>query len=296
MEKRILYIGLGAGIAFLTIYLLIEAGALKDTFRLWKLAGARGVIPAFALYLVTYLLRTERWNCLLPKKINTTELFKIVALHTASSNVLPAKLGELLFPTLLKRKGIGIVLSGSLLLLARGMDALALLSLLLLTIKPLWGTILIASQFGAIFFRFKDIERIFKALLVIPKLKEVYSKGWERFRKEDLLRAMGLTYLTWLIKGAGIACLLSSSGSLSFFTALKGSIGAECSFLIPISGFLGLGNYEFGWVVLSGSKLEEAFFAHSFLLLSSVLIAITCSLISLKTSSTEMEDIHGRTP
>lgn len=296
MEKRILYIGLGAGISFLTLYLLIEVGALRDALSLWRLSGAKGVIPAFLLYFFTYILRTERWDSLLPKRVRRLELLRIVALHTASANILPAKLGELVFPALLKRKGINLIISGSLLLLVRGMDALALLSLLLLLMKPLWGSLLIAFQFGFAFFRFKDIERIFKTLLVIPKLKEVYSKGWERFGREDLLRALILTYLIWLVKGAGISCLLSSSGSLDFFTALKGSIGAECSFLIPLSGFLGLGNYELGWMVASGSRLEEAFFAHSFLLSSSVLIALICSLTSLKTSSTDMEDMQGRTP
>ncbi|MCS7232783.1 MAG: lysylphosphatidylglycerol synthase domain-containing protein [Synergistetes bacterium] len=296
MRKKGLYIASGIGITAITLYFLLEEKTLIDALRLWRLSGIKGIIPAFVLYIITYLLRAERWRVLLPQKIKGRELFNIVAVHTAFANILPAKLGELAFPALLKRKGVGLIVSGSLLLLARGMDALCLLSLLILIIYPSLGAILISFQFGFTFWGFRTIERLFKAVLVVPKLKEVYSKGWERFGKEDLLRALGLTYFIWVAKGAGIACLLASSGRLNFFQAFKGSIGAECSFLIPLSGFLGLGNYELGWIIASGSKLEEAFFAHSFLILSSIIIAIICSLTSLKTSSTDIEDMHGRTP
>lgn len=284
MQRKALYIALGAGIATLTLYLLLKSGAIEDTLKLWRLSGIKGIAPAFILYAFTYLLKAERWRTLLPQDMKIGELFKIVAIHTALANILPAKLGELAFPALLKRKGVGFLLSGSLLLLARGIDALALLSLLLLIFKPILGIPLIALQFAFIYLKFKTVEKLFKAVLVIPKLKEVYSRGWERFGKEELIKALGLTYLIWLIKGAGIACLLSSSESLDFFQAFKGSIGAECSFLIPLSGFLGLGNYELGWIATSGSSLPEAFFAHSFLLLSSALIASICSLTSLRTS------------
>lgn len=296
MRGKALYLILGATITSFTLYLLLEESALNEALALWRISGLKGLIPAFILYLLTYILRVERWRLLLPKRLERGDLFRVVAFHTALANIMPAKLGELAFPALLKRKGIGLLSSGSVLLLARGMDALCLVSLLSLILKPILGLTLIALEFAIVFFQFKTIERLFKSLLTIPKLREVYSRGWERFGREDLLKALGITYMIWAIKSAGIASLLTSSGRMGFASAFKGALGAECSFIIPISGFLGLGNYEMGWVIASGSRLEVAFFAHSFILLSSALIAIICSFTSLKTSSTEMEDIQGRTP
>ncbi len=296
MRGKTLYIALGALIAGATLYLLLESSSLKEALMLWRSVGARGVIPAFLLYFATYVLKAERWRVLLPRELERWELLRIVAFHTALANTLPAKLGEIAFPLLLKRKGMSFILSGSLLLLVRGIDALCLMSLLLLSFKPLWGLALISFEFAFTFFGFKTIERSLKLLLTVPKLREVYSRGWQRFQREEMLKSLGLTYLIWGIKVIGIASLLTSSGRVDFLTAFKGAIGAECSFIIPISGFLGLGNYEMGWIVASGTKLEEAFFAHSFLIISSLLIALICSLTSLKTSSTDMEDMQGRTP
>ncbi len=296
MSTRGIYIALGAIIAGITSYYLLSKDMLKDIYSLWKLSGLKGIGPAFALYFFTYPLRAERWRLLLPRRVNRDEMLKIVAFHTALANILPAKLGELAFPALLKKKGIKVLISGSLLLLGRGMDAVCILSLLLLTLSPLAGLSLIAFEFGFAFFGFKAIDRIFKGILTIPRLKEVYSRGWERFTREELIKAFGITYAVWIIKGAGIASLLTASGKMEFIEAFKGSIGAECSFLIPISGFLGLGNYEAGWVIASGTSIKEGFFAHSFLLISSALIALICSLTSLKTSSTDIEDMQGRTP
>jgi hypothetical protein len=77
---------------------------LGDTYRAF---GWRGAAWLALLYLCSQALRTLRFAIALPASERPTlaRLFAVVALHQGSNHLLPARLGELTFPLLLRRFG-----------------------------------------------------------------------------------------------------------------------------------------------------------------------------------------------
>jgi uncharacterized protein (TIRG00374 family) len=89
---------------------------------LWVLAG-------FFLYIGSYFFRALRFYILLNGKVHIGNLFAVVSLHNLSINILPARLGELSYVYLVKRRGIKTGVGIATLIIARIFD-LAAISLL----------------------------------------------------------------------------------------------------------------------------------------------------------------------
>lgn len=206
----------------------------------------------------------------------------LAAIHTAAANILPFKSGEAAFPVLMTRRGYPMTKVIIYLLAGRLVDAAVMLSLALIFYGRLEGAVLILvfwcagvwlrSPFRAILFwcirkkNFREkLEPPINHLVTMP-IKEVFCLA-------------GVTLLIWTVKLLAVARLVSGFSGKNLLASAYCALGAELAFLLPFSGWLGLGNYEAGWLMVSeltgklgGDAAGLALFAHSFLLGSSILL------------------------
>jgi glycosyltransferase 2 family protein len=101
-------------------------GAMRGADPLWVLA-------AVALTLLTYIIRTERWQYLL-EPLGPTRFwvaFRATVIGFAASSVLPARAGEVLRPYLLaRREGLSATATFATIIVERVLDLVAVLLLL----------------------------------------------------------------------------------------------------------------------------------------------------------------------
>lgn len=188
--------------------------------------------------------------------------------HNTANNLLPMRLGELVFPWLTQRLGSTSFLTGlSALLWIRGLDLVALIGL--------GGTIMLWPILG--------LPALAAAALIVFTLPLVLgwlvprSAQWtlprplERVRDQCIMEAQTprrlarlwrLTVLSWLSKLLAMMILLATLSGLSMAQVMSLILGAELSAILPIHGLAGAGSYEAGGILggrLSGTALADGF-------------------------------------
>lgn len=283
--EKVFYAAVSIFIAVATILFFTHTGDIFRPLSIWRNFTLQTLLCAFCLYFLTYVLRGWRWMLLFKAHLRFSSLADftgLAAIHTAAANILPFKSGEAAFPVLMTRRGYPMTKVIIYLLAGRLVDAAVMLSLALIFYGRLEGAVLILvfwcagvwlrSPFRAILFwcirkkNFREkLEPPINHLVTMP-IKEVFCLA-------------GVTLLIWTVKLLAVARLVSGFSGKNLLASAYCALGAELAFLLPFSGWLGLGNYEAGWLMVSeltgklgGDAAGLALFAHSFLLGSSILL------------------------
>ncbi|NBS12660.1 MAG: hypothetical protein EBS77_08375, partial [Gammaproteobacteria bacterium] len=188
--------------------------------------------------------------------------------HNTANNLLPMRLGELVFPWLTQRLGSPSFLTGlGALLWIRGLDLIALLGL--------GGMIMLWPVFG--FPALAATALIVFALPLVLGWLVPRSAHWplptvvERVRDQFVMEAQNprrlaqlwrLTVLSWLSKLLAMMILLATLSGLGLAQVMSLILGAELSAILPIHGLAGAGSYEAGGIL--GGRLSGTAFADGF--------------------------------
>lgn len=223
----------------------------------WLGLSLHALVLTLALALASYLARAARVHALFRTAVAGRFPFavKLVFLNTLANNLLPARLGELSFPLLMRRYfrvPLGSATAG--LAWLRLMDLHTLLGLGLVGLLPgrlegalVWLAIAAWLALPLLLFRFQD------ALLA--------RLGRGRWARLAAAVAAGLpadrfafwqcwiwTVLTWLAKLSVFVWLLIAFSGAPVTAAVLGALGGELTSVLPFHGVAGLGTYEAGVV------------------------------------------------
>lgn len=259
----------------------------------------QGVI-ALALLILSYALRAWRMYDYFPQFLSGQWLqtWRLMLIHNAMNNVLPARMGELSFPVLMRRYfGVGYAHSVSALLWFRALDLhtilacavfplmistrLRVLALPLLFIwmsLPIWAYLL-RNQLGV---RLAGKDGDFSAFM--QKALHGLPDSWWAF-----WRSWAMTWMNWVVKLATLAWLLSQFvPDVNWNLLLTSVVTGELTSVLPIHAPGGFGTYEAG-VIAPLSRMVEAKVAltaavnlHLFILGAALLGALIGWLIPLK--------------
>ena len=264
-------------------------------FAQWKSMPLSILIPALVLFAASYLLRALRiYDLCQPElKGRFTSVLKLSVLHLYANNMLPMRLGEGLFPILMKRYfSVGFAEGFARLIWLRVLDLMIAGALVAVTFSyflPLFslsvvvlGIIFLLSLYAL--YRTKGrkwfIQHSFYPRIepVIIQLKKTAPKNHQQF-----IRVIIWTFLSWSCKLASLIMITRALQSLSAFEALAGVLGAELSSILPIHGVAGSGSFEAAFMaglapigLLSTDVLGLAVNLHLFILGATSLFALLC--------------------
>ncbi len=238
----------------------------------------KSVVSATALYFVSNYFRAERFRLLSGKPASIVQMLRIVFLYGFYNKVLPFRTGEISYAFLMKKSNYSTYTESlSTLLITRIYDVFSAFLLLLIAllfsreVMPLFHPALIASLLLVIVvilynlpYMFKIIEVIFHRILIPDRFGisserlQSYSNriqfliDW--FTKTSnsmvMLKLAVLSFLMWLSLYGTFFILMSQLGFyLPFSGIVIGSVFANFSNLLPVSGVGGFGTMEAGWAV-----------------------------------------------
>lgn len=249
-----------------------HVAALSRQAHWWVLAS---ILP---LYLVLYVVRTERFVLLAPRTPFSV-MFCISAIHNFMLRVLPMRTGELSYAFLVRRagtSGLGESLLG--LFLLRVLDATAVVLIFAATLAldrstyhgdPTLG-LLIASGvavLGAlctVFFRQLllfgfwllastlrgvGLTRNARVAAAVEQLGELI-RSYARLTLRTILAQGGLTLVVWLMNFVIVFIIMRGfSIPVSFAQAVLGGTGATVTGFLPVGGIGSFGALEAGWAL-----------------------------------------------
>ncbi|GAB6078746.1 YbhN family protein [Hydrogenobaculum acidophilum] len=217
------------------------------------------------------------------KDINMVDFFLINNVHIFLNNILPARTGEFSFFYMLKKRGINLTKSFWVFVLARFMDALALLGFFFGFFFKIYFLAFI-TIFGIIMvFLLKHTLAFLPNVFILKSLKQNLST---HFESKTAIKLYFISVISFAFKFLGFYEMAKNIIPMRFFDILPSYVLAEISSILPINGFLGLGTYEFGFSIPSKltdislkSSLDLAFITHVFLLISSSVLGIVSFLL-----------------
>ena len=290
------------GVALLAALIVVVGDVVgwRETLLVWQSVDPLSLLFAFLLYFISHVFRAIRIHLLLFNENIFSQRFlavgKLSAWHQFANNILPMRLGEIVFPILMKRYfhaqwrqgfgslvwlrifdlivvGIGIA---SLFLIAQGMSLLIILGIVFIFILIRLAS---TTNIKKIDFRWQFLNK------TVDTLYETSPKS-----NRDVYKLALLTILAWTSKLVALSVVIQAFFPISLLVALSGVFGGEVTSILPIHGIAGAGSYEFGFSVgmLSQSltidqTLKAAINTHIFLLVSTTLVAVIFAPISLKT-------------
>lgn len=244
-------IGLGLALALgLWVHLAVGWPRLLAP---WAEMPAGSLAAALALVALSYLLRAVRVYDYFHERLRGrfAATARLSFLHNFANNLLPMRLGEMVFPLLMRRYfGLDLLAGGVSLVWIRLLDLhfVLLIALLALALsRPLAGTVLLVGwllllPLGYLLIaplsrRLAAREGRIPALLVqalgyVPRQPRVYARIWL------------WTALSWSVKVLGFALVVMQFVDLPVELALLGIVGAELSSVLPVHGVAGAGSYE----------------------------------------------------
>ena len=255
------------------IVTLIAAGLVLDINALLQQLvelPSGTLVTVITLGATSWLLRGIRtWILVSPfAPMPLTTALGVSFVHNAANNILPMRLGELVFPWLTKRLGSGDFFTGlGALLWIRGLDLVALVGL--------GGAIILWPVLG-----FPALALAALVVFALPLLIGwllPFSAQWglphliARLRDQCIMEAQNprrlarlwrLTVLSWLSKLLAMMLLLATLSGLNLAQVMSLILGAELSAILPIHGLAGAGSYEAGGILggqLMGTTLTDGF-------------------------------------
>jgi glycosyltransferase 2 family protein len=264
-------------------------------FEPWRDIPPLLLAGAFLLTALSYGLRAVRvYDYFRPLMAGRfPAVLRLSVLHNTANNLLPMRIGEVVFPWLMRRYfGHGFLAAGASLLWIRVMD-LHCLVLAGLAVGWLWSPAWWWPLLGLAW------------LALVPLGLAVRAAGWVerlpagRLRRvllfvlaaapadvELLLRLYAETVLIWATKLTAFVLVLSHFVSAAYWQLLAGVLGAELSSVLPFHGIAGAGSYELSGMaalVPLGVSVEAALAGavslHLFLLGTTLLLGVLALLL-----------------
>lgn len=232
----------------------------------WRHLPPDIVVLAVLGMLLSYVVRASRiyWAERDIPRGHLGQCLRLFLLSNAFNILLPMRSGEASFPLLMKR-WFGIEMS-------RATGILIWLRLLDLQVLAAIGVVCAAAGWLGHNSAVADWAPVAAALCVIApivlfavrrplarllesrhgKLDQLALKVLAGLPDQlrGLLRDMGLTWLSWGVKLAGLGWVLSRLGNLSPTLGVLGAIGGDLSTVLPIHAPGGFGTYEAGVIAL----------------------------------------------
>jgi len=248
------------------------------------------IIIAAGMYFLSNYFRAERFRVLSDKHISLVKMLHIVFLYGFYNKMLPLRTGELSYVFLMKNSNKSSYMESlSALLITRIYDIIS--AFLLLSIALLFAhdalvifnpALIFSFLLGAvvILFNLPGVIKIIKAVFnktltsgrfaVNPDKRKLYNDRmaylYEWFTKTNKLvtslKLTGLSVLIWLSLYGTFYVLINQLGShLPYSIVIIGSVFANFSNLLPVSGIGGFGTMEAGWAIgftILGVKRNDA--------------------------------------
>lgn len=241
------------GLLFVALVLIVEqAVGWRQLLAPWREFAPGLLLWLFMLTAASYGLRAVRVGDYVGLKGRFPTVLRLTLLHNAANNLLPMRLGELVFPWLMRRYfGHGFVDAAASLLWLRVLDLhfLGLVGLLILELghpSVIWwvagacwlaglGILILISKLGesAVLARTGRLRGLIRQLL-----QSAPRNPWL------VLRLYVWTALIWGLKFIAFTSLLSSFLPIETWRLLVGVMGAELSSVLPVHGIAGTGSYE----------------------------------------------------
>ncbi|QGU32378.1 lysylphosphatidylglycerol synthase transmembrane domain-containing protein [Thermochromatium tepidum] len=282
--------------------LLVLVVAVEFMVGWWPLlAPWRALSPwllawLFLLTALSYGLRAVRVSDYFGARLagRFPSVLRLTILHNTANNLLPMRMGELVFPWLMRRYfGQGLLDSAAALVWIRLLDLhfLVLVALLILQLgHPSWlwwpagglwiaglGVLILLSGMGES-----------SMLAGAGRLRSILRRVLQAVPGDPWLiaRLYGWTVLIWGLKFVAFASLLRSFLPIDLWRLLAGVMGAELSSVLPVHGIAGSGSYELAVVaaltplgVDPKRALAGAVNLHLFLLGSTLLLGALAFLL-----------------
>ncbi|SIS84805.1 lysylphosphatidylglycerol synthase transmembrane domain-containing protein [Neptunomonas antarctica] len=267
----------------------------KSVLAQWQTVPLNTLVPALVLFAGSYLLRAWRIYDLCQPDLQGRYIavLKLSVLHLYANNMLPMRLGEGLFPILMKRYfAVGFAAGFARLIWLRILDLMIAGALVAVTASYFFPLLSLAAVvFGIVtllllyaLYRNKGrnwlIQHSFYPRIepIIKQLKATAPQDTRQF-----IRVIIWTFLSWGCKLAALIMITRALQSLSAFEALAGVLGAELSSILPIHGIAGSGSFEAAFMaglaplgLVNADILGLAVNLHLFILGATSLFALLC--------------------
>lgn len=272
----------------------------KTVLEPWMAFSWMQGLVALALLVLSYALRAWRMYDYFPQFLTGKWLqtWRLMLIHNALNNLLPARTGEVSFPILMKRYfAVGYAHSMSALLWFRALDLHAILAF---AIFPLMISTRLRALAWPLLFVWMSLPVL--AYLLRNRI-EVHLAGKDGKFSELMQKAMyglpdswgafwrswAMTWANWIVKLVTLAWLLGQFvPDVNWNLLLTSVVTGELTSVLPIHAPGGFGTYEAG-VVAPLSRLADMKLAttaavnlHLFVLGSSLVGALIGLLIPLK--------------
>ena len=279
-RQKITKIVLFTIVSLVLVWLLFRYVHFSDVVAAFSRITIIGVLLGFAFYLLGYVIRAVRFYYQLNKKVSLRALFYIVCIHNAVNSLLPARLGELSYVYLVKKKNIPLAQGAAGLVLTRVFDLIALILLFLLALfmsratlpaffknltVPVLGVLAVLMVGSALvvactppLHRFRLHASRFRIVRMLYSL--VHSFHQEHTRPK-LAMLFVTSVLLWISQFLMIYFIFWGVLPVSGWYILIGSLFPILSTVLPIQGIAGFGSIEATWAlgfVMLGVTKEAA--------------------------------------
>jgi uncharacterized membrane protein YbhN (UPF0104 family) len=279
----------------------------KTVLAPWATFGwAQGFI-ALALLVLSYALRAWRMYDYFPQQLNGQWLqtWRLMLIHNALNNVLPARTGEISFPVMMKRYfGVTYAHSVSALVWFRFLDLHSILAFALYPLLVVTPLKRIAIPLIVLWMLLPIVVYILRNRIEVAfagkdgKLSELAQQAMYGLPDNwgEFWRSWVMTWANWVVKLVTLAWLLGQFvPSASWNMLLAGVVGGELTSVLPIHAPGGFGTYEAGVMaalspapsVSVQAATVGAVNVHLFVLGSSLIGALVGWLIPLKKAKIE---------
>ncbi|WP_418791092.1 lysylphosphatidylglycerol synthase transmembrane domain-containing protein [Phosphitispora sp. TUW77] len=250
----------------------------KQLINMFEKLSWMSVVVATVLYFISNYFRAERFRLLTDQQISLVQMMQIVFFYGFYNKVLPLRTGEISYAVLMKKSNKSTFTESlSALLITRIYDIMSAFLLLLIAlffarkavsvINPALTAGLLAIIVVTLFNLpgvFKIIELIFHKTLISGRFglnsekiqnysdRITFLIDWftKANRSRTMLKLTVLSVLIWLSLYGTFFVLMNQLGSrLSYSMVIIGSVFANFSNLLPLSGIGGFGTMEAGWAV-----------------------------------------------
>lgn len=232
----------------------------------WQRLPLGVVLLAAGGLLISYLVRATRIYMAeddIPRG-QLGQCLRLILLSNAFNLLLPMRSGEASFPLLMRRWfGIEIGRATGILIWLRLLDLHVLAAVGVVCAAAGWlGRNSIAADWAPLVAALCVAAPVMLFILRKPLTQHLQGRGGRvagllakvltglPVNMRGLLRDLGLTWLSWTIKLAGLGWVLSRLANLSPALGVLGAIGGDLSTVLPIHAPGGFGTYEAGVLIL----------------------------------------------
>lgn len=264
-------------ISVFILFFLFKIVNISDILFALKKIPVVMILLSGMFYLLSYVFRVIRFKTLNKTRIGFKSLFIVVCLHNFFNNILPARIGELSYIYLLKKRKIPISQAAASLLIARLLDLLFILMIILAIIpfflkgmKIYWFQIvaLIIILIAVItlpflIMRFKKLlTNILLRILLLMNLNESRIKKII-IKAEEMIDSLDIIKSKRVFLKSGISTLLIIASQYLFFYFILLGLGVNLNslkiimavaivfiiYIFPVQGVVGFGTYEGAWAI-----------------------------------------------